>query len=128
MNAITLGADPELFFKRGDQFISAIGKVGGSKARPRKIGNGFAVQEDNVSVEYNIPPGDADNFVVSNMYMLGYLKHLAESYNCELAMGAASAVFSDEELDHPMAHASACRSTLVCSRRSVAVVEAGLAV
>ena len=53
-----LGADPELFLlDASEAYISAIDKIGGSKENPRPlpIGEGFAVQEDNVAVEYNIP-------------------------------------------------------------------------
>ena len=55
----TLGCDPELFLVSADgQPRSSIGLVGGSKANPRPIGigDGFAVQEDNVAIEFNIPP------------------------------------------------------------------------
>lgn len=53
----TVGADPELFLKdSSDKLISAIGRIGGTKDDPSPIGNGCFLQEDNVSVEFNIPP------------------------------------------------------------------------
>lgn len=58
--AITCGADPEVFvqdFMGGMRSI--IGLIGGSKDEPlplTELGDGFAVQEDNVAMEFNIPP------------------------------------------------------------------------
>jgi len=60
---ITIGADPELFVRRGDTIVSGIGMIGGDKERPRPVLHG-AVQEDNVLAEFNIDPaGSADEFV-----------------------------------------------------------------
>jgi hypothetical protein len=59
---LTLGADPELFMvDAAHAFVSAVGKIGGTKRRPQPlpIGEGFAVQEDNVAVEYNIPASES---------------------------------------------------------------------
>jgi hypothetical protein len=53
-----LGADPEvlLFNETTGKFISSVGLIGGSKDHPMPIdGEGNAVQEDNVTVEFNIP-------------------------------------------------------------------------
>lgn len=53
-----LGADPEvlLFNEITGKFISSVGLIGGSKDYPRPIDEeGNAVQEDNVTVEFNIP-------------------------------------------------------------------------
>ena len=52
----TTGSDPEVFLVKDGEVIPAIGLLGGSKEAPRQLGNGFAVQEDNVMAEYNIPP------------------------------------------------------------------------
>jgi len=55
---IALGSDPEMFIKGPNgEPISAEGLLGGTKDEPRKLSeNGHAVQEDNVMVEFNIPP------------------------------------------------------------------------
>lgn len=63
-----LGADPEVFLvDSSGKFISAIGKVGGSKECPRQcddLPHGFTLQEDNVALEFGIPPASsADEFV-----------------------------------------------------------------
>ena len=62
MNTLMLGADPELFLQDASgALISAIGRIGGTKEipRPLPIGEGFAIQEDNVALEYNIPASDS---------------------------------------------------------------------
>lgn len=54
----TFGADPEVFIKdvKSKKLVSAIGLIGGSKKRPRRMDNDIFVQEDNVLAEFNIPP------------------------------------------------------------------------
>lgn len=67
---LMLGADPELFLKDADEaFVSAIGKIGGTKEIPipMGIGDGFAMQEDNVALEYNIPPSKSKDEFVGNI-------------------------------------------------------------
>lgn len=58
MNAFTIGCDPEIFLKdKNNNFKSVIGLLGGNKWIPRKLSEvGHAVLEDNVAVEFNIPP------------------------------------------------------------------------
>lgn len=54
-----LGADPEVFLASGKTVLSSIGRVGGTKLAPKQIPTlptGFTVQEDNVAVEFGIPP------------------------------------------------------------------------
>jgi len=59
---VTLGADPELFMvNRGtDELIPSCGLLGGRKGAPVPIPGldepGFGMQEDNVMLEFNIPP------------------------------------------------------------------------
>lgn len=59
MNQITIGADIEVFLFDKDtlQFKSAIGLIGGTKENPRQvIRDGFGLQEDNVLLEFTVPP------------------------------------------------------------------------
>lgn len=59
MEKITIGADPEgwLYSKSKKEFIPIIGLLGGTKQKPLIITEeGHAVQEDNCSWEFNIPP------------------------------------------------------------------------
>lgn len=105
---IQIGADPELFFKKGNKFISAIGKIGGTKEKPRRLLGKFALQEDNVAVEYNIPAcTSTDKFVWANQVMLEEIQEIAEKNNCEIAQ-VSSAVFDDDELNTPAARMFGC--------------------
>lgn len=58
MQNFTIGCDPELFLaNESGQIKSVIGLLGGDKWHPRKLSEvGHAVLEDNVAVEFNIPP------------------------------------------------------------------------
>lgn len=55
-----LGADPEVFTIAPDgRFLSIIGKIGANKHNPLQISGmepGFTLQEDNVALEFGIPP------------------------------------------------------------------------
>ena len=105
---ITFGADPEVFLHNGTKFISSVGKVGGSKEHPLRILGGFCLQEDNVSVEFNIPPvKTADEFVMANHIMLEEINHRMKQYNCETKI-VSSAEFDDTELSSPEAQVFGC--------------------
>ena len=89
--AIFFGCDPEFFLKdKTGKFISAIGLVGGSKEEPKAIGNGCFVQEDNVAVEFNIPPvnlyhgsiKDCVHTIQSNFqYVFNYINKTFSKYS-----------------------------------------------
>lgn len=51
-----IGADPEVFLRNAAGFFPSTGLLGGTKQNPFSFADGFAVQEDNVTAEYNIPP------------------------------------------------------------------------
>jgi hypothetical protein len=53
---MTVGCDPEVFLRESGKIISSIGKIGGSKSSPKQITKNTWVQEDNVTVEFNISP------------------------------------------------------------------------
>lgn len=55
---LMLGCDPEVFLGDADRnvIIPACGLIGGTKDEPKDIGQGVKVQEDNVTVEFNIEP------------------------------------------------------------------------
>lgn len=58
MNKFTIGCDPEIFLvDENHNFKSVIGLLGGDKWIPRMLTkDGHACLEDNVAVEFNIPP------------------------------------------------------------------------
>lgn len=109
---IKLGCDPEAFLIDADGILkSSIGLIGGSKAYPLPLplGDGFAVQEDNVALEFNIPPASTrDEFVDSITKTLAYLtKIVDESYGLKISRASAG-IFSDKELESPESRMFGC--------------------
>lgn len=106
----TIGADPELFFKnKENKLISVIGKLGGTKEEPFPIGEGCAIQEDNVAAEFCIPPcNSAKEFISSIHYSLSDIQIRAEKLNLTLAKLIASHSFDKDQLDHPQAQRFGC--------------------
>src|SRR5258708_6901504 len=106
---VTIGADPELFIINGqNKFISSIGKFGGSKQVPLPMGHGCHVQEDNVAVEFNIPPANSkEEFVQSLNFALEELVLRAGQLNLQLAI-VPSAQFDKDQLRNPAAKVFGC--------------------
>lgn len=107
---IKLGADPELFLvDKTGKLRSAIGLIGGSKWNPRKLDNkGSAVQEDNVAVEFNIPPAESrQEFVNSIGKMLMYIHNYVHDKGLSLNVVPA-AIFDQDQLDNPKALEFGC--------------------
>lgn len=112
MNKILVGADPELFMQDANgAFVSAIGRIGGSKKSPRPlpIGDGFAVQEDNVAVEYNIPPADSrDQFVNYIGKAMSFLSDEVSKLGLHFVNVSATSDWSKEDMARPEAHQFGC--------------------
>lgn len=106
---ITIGADPEIFLVDGNgKYISSVGKIGGSKDQPLPIGEGCAVQEDNVAVEFNIEPADTvEKFLKSCTYALEELTKRAMNQGLALSI-VASKTFSDDQLQDKQTRAFGC--------------------
>ena len=107
-----IGADPEIFLQDvSGNLISAIGKIGGSKDAPLPVpdlGDGFAVQEDNVAVEYNIPAAASADELVNNIKaMMGYLDHKVHGMGLAFSRQSA-AFFPKSQLKHPRALEFGC--------------------
>jgi hypothetical protein len=115
---ITIGADPELFLKNDEDFVSAEGKFGGTKESPKLLERkGFAVQEDNVMVEFNIPPCDTlESFTDNLNYMLDYIQTGAKLFDCKIDK-SASALFPLTELDTEQAQMFGCDPDYNCYTR-----------
>lgn len=92
MNIHMIGADPELFIRNliTKEFIPSVGMLGGTKEDPFFYDDGFAVQEDNVTAEYNIPPATtADDWVRYHKKAWAKLKELVGNENELVAKASA---------------------------------------
>lgn len=95
-----LGCDPEVLLVdiATKKFISSVGFIGGSKDYPRDIGEGCAVQEDNVTVEFNTPPcASAEAYINSINYNLDYIRNHVALFGLEVLI-TPSAVYDDDQL------------------------------
>lgn len=107
---LTIGADPELFLvdPNSGKFISSIDRIGGTKDQPFSIDGGCAVQEDNVAVEFNIPPSKTvQEFIDSCDNALNYLTWAAGNQGLNL-MVVPSAKFDDDQLQDARALQFGC--------------------
>lgn len=77
---ILIGADPEVFVKAGNKFISAHGMIQGDKKNPFPVDRG-AVQVDGMALEFNInPSADEDEFCLNIESVLHTLKLMVPQY------------------------------------------------
>lgn len=106
-----LGCDPEIFLKdAAGALIASCGLIGGSKEAPRPlpIGEGYAVQEDNVAIEFNIPPASSSVEFVNHINLaMDYLRKEIAAQG--LVFGPESAaLFPKDQLIHPAALVFGC--------------------
>lgn len=94
---VSIGADPELFVEKNGEIISAEGLIGGTKQEPQYISDqGHAIQEDNVMVEYNIPPSySAEEFVENLNIVEEYLTQKLALQDCKLNYSASAELNPD---------------------------------
>lgn len=106
-----LGCDPEIFLvDAAGAFVSAIGKIGGSKQAPRRLplGEGYAVQEDNVALEFNIPPAQTSNEFVDHIKRVkDFLSQEVNEMGLKFSQASATQ-FPIHELFHPAAMEFGC--------------------
>ena len=107
-----IGCDPEIFLvDAAGAYVSSIGKIGGSKEFPRplvELGNGFAVQEDNVAIEFNIPAAESaeelkHHINTTREYLLKQVNTIGLTFSRESAT-----LFPIGELAHPAALEFGC--------------------
>jgi hypothetical protein len=105
-----LGADPEVFLQdQNNKFLSVIGKIGAGKYDPLQIEDmpkGFTLQEDNVALEFGIPPAaSADEFVhhIQAVLQKGLSKLPGLSFS-----KLSCTVFPEDQMQHPLAHTFGC--------------------
>ena len=105
-----LGTDPEVFLQdNAGNPISAIGYINADKWNPMQIPDmpeGYTLQEDNVSLEYGVPPSaSADEFVQH----ITAVMEKSKEYLPNLSFSKLSCiVFPEEQMNHPAAHIFGC--------------------
>lgn len=103
-----VGSDPELFLMHGNDIIPAIGLVGGTKHLPKPLAEeGYFVQEDNVAVEFNIPPANTRKEWRSNLLKGIDLVKAAIGPEYKL-VARPSYIFTADMLMHPQAQVFGC--------------------
>jgi hypothetical protein len=106
-----LGCDPEVFLfnAKDNKFISSVGLIGGSKEYPMPIDHeGNAVQEDNVTVEFNTPPcHTVEDFKKHINFNKSWIQQRAEAMGLQLSI-KPSAVFDAEQLNSYAAQTFGC--------------------
>lgn len=109
----TIGADPEIFAmdKQGNH-VSLCGLIGGTKEKPKALaalGMGFAIQEDNVALEFNIPPcQDRVSFLISIRDTRNFIEQQLNSMLGLSLSKKCSVSFDKKELTHPNALIFGC--------------------
>lgn len=116
LNVYTLqqvGTDAEVFLK--DKLtgkpVPVVGRLGGTKMAPipvENLGEGFAVQEDNVMAEFNVPPSyTPEMFSVNIGRMLAHIRKVM--YEQDLIVDIESSKhFTIEDLLSPQAQTFGC--------------------
>jgi hypothetical protein len=105
-----LGADPEVFMQTPKgELISVIGMIDGTKWKPLQVEGlplGFTLQQDNVALEFGIPPAaSADEYVE----YINKVKQAGLDYFTGLVYSDKScAIFPDEQVDNPEARRFGC--------------------
>lgn len=109
---LTIGCDPEMFLRdiKTGKFVSGIGLIGGSKEHPLPITrDGHCIQEDNVSVEFNIPPCKTVEELVKHIqFVKDYITDTIAKPKGLMLACVPSALFSEDQLDNEKAQTFGC--------------------
>jgi hypothetical protein len=77
---ILVGADPEVFIKQNNQFLSAYGLIDGDKRNPQRVEKG-AVQVDGMALEFNIDPAStSEEFLYNIQTVYSTLRSMVPEY------------------------------------------------
>ncbi len=107
---LRLGCDPEILLQDSNGSpVSVIGLIKADKWNPMQIPDmapGFTLQEDNVSIEYGIPPASsADDYV---QYIQSVMQKSLE-YLPGLSFSKLSCtIYPEEQMQHPLAYVFGC--------------------
>lgn len=108
-----IGCDPEIFLAdAAGALVSSVGLVGGSKEYPRplfELGEGFNVQEDNVAIEFGVPPSDsAEQFAERVSKIREYLREQIKTHLSLDLVNVSAAIFPEEQLQTEAARMFGC--------------------
>lgn len=123
-HVLKIGSDAEIFLSNKELLpVPVCGLVGGTKEQPLPVpslGEGYAVQEDNVMLEFNIPPaGSATEFSNSLSVMLKYLEgQMRDNHGLNL-LAQSSVYFPEEQLQSEQAKKFGCDPDYDVWRRAV---------
>jgi len=105
-----LGSDPEVFLQHNGKFMAVCGLLKGhDKWNPMPVEGmpeGFTFQEDNVAVEFGIPPAASCKEFVSHIRAVQH--KFLQQYSHLKFSNLSCVVFPDEEMQHPAAHIFGC--------------------
>ncbi len=80
MQQVLIGCDPEVFVRKGQQFLSAFGLIRGDKKNPQKVRRG-AVQVDGMALEFNIDPAASEaEFCINVKDVFAQMKAMVPEY------------------------------------------------
>jgi len=109
MKRFTIGTDPEFFLKEKEtgKLVSAIPYINGTKHEPEALPSGGTIQRDNVAVEFATAPAvSMDDFIKKiRETFKDVLKVIPDNFDL---VATPSAVFDDDQLEHPDALTFGC--------------------
>ena len=105
-----LGTDPEVFLQdNAGKLVSVIGLINADKWNPLQIPDmpkGFTLQEDNVSLEYGIPPASTPEEFIHHIRAV---MERSKAWVPGLSFSNLScAIFPEDQMKHPAAHVFGC--------------------
>jgi hypothetical protein len=114
MSGMSIGADPEMFVTDGATVIPVCGRIGGTKDQPLRMrpewNEGYAVQEDNVMLEFNIPACySAPSFQSAITHGVEGSRRILRSNGMDAVIGVAEHLFPSKILEqHPKSKEFGC--------------------
>lgn len=112
----TIGTDFELaiYDNANKKYISGVNKIGGTKEVPESIGNDCSKQEDNVAIEFCIPPvTDLESFKNYIGYCINIGNNIAKSIDPNYSLKAvSSAVYDQDQLNTEKAQMFGCEPSM----------------
>lgn len=112
INNVLIGADPEMFLysEELNKYVPVCGLVGGTKEEPLPITDkGHAIQEDNVAIEFCIPPcKTSEEFIENINFVKNYIDETILKPKGLVSRCVASAIFNEDDLLSPQAAYFGC--------------------